>query len=550
MADDQGWGDLSFNGNQSVSTPHIDRIANEGIHFTNFYVCPVSSPTRAEFLTGRYALRGGVNDVSGGGERLNLDEITIADYFKQAGYATAAFGKWHNGTQYPYHPNARGFDTFYGFCSGHWGNYWNPMLELNGKIVSGKGFIIDDLTNKAIGYIKENKDNPFFIFIPYNTPHSPMQVPDKWWNKVKDRPIRQQTENEDVAFTKAALALTENIDWNVGRIMDTLDELGIDDNTIVIYLSDNGPNSDRWNGEMKGRKGFTDEGGVRSPLFIRWPLKIPAGSKSDQLSGIIDLLPTLLDMTDADRQYVNKLDGITLKSNIFQPGKLTDRTLISYWNNSMSVRMQNYLLDSENKLYDTEKDRSQKEDITDQNKRISEKMKKIKDNYHTEVLSTLPVKDNRPFIIAHPCEEYSKLPARDATAYGNIERSNRYPNSSYFMNWINTSDSICWQVKVEEAGTFEALIYYTCAQEDIGSILHLSIGDNKLISPLTEPNDVPMLGAELDRVPRAESYTKGFAPFSLGKIHLTKGEKTVTLKAGHIPGEEVMYFQMLVLRRM
>ena len=210
LSDDQGWGDLGFTGNTFVQTPNIDRIAHEGTILENFYVCPVSSPTRAEFLTGRYHVRSGVNSTTGGGERFNLGEKTIAEYFREAGYATSLFGKWHSGTQYPYHPNARGFEEFYGFCSGHWGNYWNPVLEHNGEIISGEGFIIDDLTDKALDYIRDHKEHPFFMFLSYNTPHSPMQVPDSWWNRVKDRTLSQRAtfpEQEDTTFTKAALAL-------------------------------------------------------------------------------------------------------------------------------------------------------------------------------------------------------------------------------------------------------------------------------------------------------------------------------------------------------
>src|SRR5512136_1913930 len=133
LADDQGWGDLSVHGNTNLATPKIDSLARDGALFERFYVCAVCAPTRAEFLTGRYHSRGGVRGVTSGVERLNLDEKTIADSFRAAGYATGAFGKWHNGTQYPYHPNARGFDEFYGFCSGHWGQYFDPLLEHNGK---------------------------------------------------------------------------------------------------------------------------------------------------------------------------------------------------------------------------------------------------------------------------------------------------------------------------------------------------------------------------------------------------------------------------------
>ena len=144
LTDDQGWGDLSMNGNTNLSTPHIDSLARDGASFDRFYVCPVCSPTRAEFLTGRYHPRSGVYSTSAGGERMDLDEATIAESFRAAGYATAAFGKWHNGMQYPYHPNGRGFDLYYGFCSGHWGNYFDPVLERNGQLVHGNGFVIDE----------------------------------------------------------------------------------------------------------------------------------------------------------------------------------------------------------------------------------------------------------------------------------------------------------------------------------------------------------------------------------------------------------------------
>jgi arylsulfatase A-like enzyme len=162
LADDQGWGDLSVHGNTNLNTPNIDSLARDGALFERFFVCPVCSPTRAEFFTGRYHPRGGVYSTSTGGERLNLDEKTIGDTFKAAGYATGAFGKWHNGMQYPYHPNARGFDEFYGFCSGHWGNYFSPVLEHNGTLVRGNGYITDDLTEHALAFIEQNKDRPCF----------------------------------------------------------------------------------------------------------------------------------------------------------------------------------------------------------------------------------------------------------------------------------------------------------------------------------------------------------------------------------------------------
>jgi arylsulfatase A-like enzyme len=170
LADDQGWGDLSLTGNTNLATPRIDSLARDGAMLDRFFVCAVCSPTRAEFRTGRYRTRGGVYSTESGGERLDLDKRTIGDVFRAAGYATGGFGKWHSGTQYPYHPSAHGFDEYLGFCSGHWGNYFNPILEHNGEIVRGEGYIADVLTDAALRFIDDDRQRPFFCYLPYNTP--------------------------------------------------------------------------------------------------------------------------------------------------------------------------------------------------------------------------------------------------------------------------------------------------------------------------------------------------------------------------------------------
>ncbi len=343
LSDDQGWGDLSVNGNTNLHTPNIDKLAETGVTFDRFYVCPVCSPTRAELLTGRYHVRGGVYSTSSGGERLDLDETTIAEVFKKAGYKTAAYGKWHNGMQPPYHPNARGFDDYYGFCSGHWGNYFNPMLEHNGEIVKGEGFIIDDLTNHGIDFIEKNQENPFFLYLPLNTPHSPMQVPNEYWEKFENKELEMRNrdpKSENIQHTKAALAMCENIDRNVGRINQKLEELGLSENTIVIYFSDNGPNGWRWNDGMKGKKGSTDEGGVRSPLFIKWPGKLKPGKKITIITAAIDLLPTLTDLAGIENLSKKPLDGISLKSLLLEENpEWSDRFIINHWGNKTSVKL-------------------------------------------------------------------------------------------------------------------------------------------------------------------------------------------------------------------
>ncbi len=553
LSDDQGWGDLSINGNSNISTPNIDLLAKNGAMFDRFYVSPVCSPTRAELLTGRYHVRGGVYSTSAGGERLDLDETTIAEIFKQAGYQTAAYGKWHNGMQYPYHPNARGFDDFYGFCSGHWGNYFSPVLEHNGKLVHGDGFIIDDFTNKAIAFIEANKDKPFFLYLPYNTPHSPMQVPDEWWKKFENKELdnlHRNPDKEDINHTRAALAMCENIDWNVGRLTSKLKEFGLEENTIIVYLSDNGPNGYRWNDNMKGKKGSTDEGGVRSPLIVQWKGQIEAGKQIPQIASAIDLFPTLAHM--AGIQFTNKkpLDGKTLYPLLFGDGAdWKDRLVINNWRKRISLRSQQYRLDNENNLYDMLNDPGQMIDVSEQFSEITMEMIQAKEQWKNEVLSELPLEDLRTFPVGHPSFEYTQIPARDGIAHGNIQRSNRWPNCSYFTNWNSIDDKITWDVEVLEDGEFEVILYYTCSHANTGSTIELSFGLDKLQRKIAESHEPLLEGMENDRVVRAESYVKDFKPWKMGTIHLTEGQGTLTLRATEIPGSEAMDFRLMMLKR-
>ncbi len=553
LTDDQGWGDLSISGNTNLETPNIDRLAKTGVTFNHFFVSPVCSPTRAELLTGRYHPRGGVYSTSAGGERLDVDETTIADYLREAGYATAAYGKWHNGMQPPYHPNARGFDDFYGFCSGHWGDYFSPMLEHNGKIVKGNGFVIDDFTDKGIDFITQNKNRPFFLYLPYNTPHSPMQVPDKWWDKFKDKDLKmlhRDPEKEDIPFTRAALAMCENIDWNVGRIISRVEELGLMENTIIIYMSDNGPNSWRWNGGMKGRKGSVDEGGVRVPMFIKWDGVLPAGITFQEIAGSIDLLPTLAGLVGLNLQPHKQFDGISLKPHIdSETREQEERFLYSHWNGRVSIRSNNFRFDDSGQLFDMVNDPEQTTDVSEKYPGVAASMKEAKKNWEADVLSELPESDNRPFIIGHPDYKYTHIPARDGIPYGNIERSNQYPNDSFFTNWTSVADSIVWDAEVPAEGNFEVEIYYTCPPEAVGSAIKLSFAGKSLSAKISKAHNPPLKGMENDRVERMESYVKDFIPMKAGTIYLPQGKGKLTLKATDITGSSVMDFRLIVFKR-
>lgn len=553
ITDDQGWGDLSKNGNTQIATPNLDRMASNGVSFDRFFVAPVCSPTRAELLTGRYHVRGGVYSTSAGGERLDTEETTIADLFKKAGYATAAYGKWHNGMQPPYHPNARGFDDFYGFCSGHWGNYFDPVLEHNGQLVRGEGFLTDDITDKGLTFIENHSQQPFFLYLPYNTPHSPMQVPERWWHKFKEGPLPLKgsvPEREKELHTRAALAMCENIDWNVGRVLDKVDQLGLAENTIILFLSDNGPNGHRWNGGMKGTKGSTDEGGVRSPLIMQWKNKLEAGKTIANIAAAIDLLPTLTDLAGISTITNKPLDGISIKPLLLEKNPTwADRILVNNWKEKTSVRNQQYRLDHKDQLFDMVADPSQTTDISTLQPEVFKELVAVKHTFLEEVYSELPTKDDRAFPIGAPNFSFTQLPARDAIAHGNIQRSNRWPNCSFYSNWTSIADSITWDVDVLTAGEYEVQLYYTCPPESIGSTIELRLNNATLSTTIQQAHDPPLYGMEHDRFERGESYVKDFKPINMGVISLEKGKGRLTLAATDIPGKEVMDFRLLMFNR-
>ncbi len=553
MADDQGWGDLSLHGNVNLSTPNIDSLAVNGVQFDRFFVDPVCSPTRAALLTGRYAVRGGVYSTSAGGERLDLDEKTLPEYFESAGYATGAFGKWHNGMQPPYHPNSRGFDEFYGFCSGHWGSYFSPMLEHNGQIIQGDGYLPDDLTNRAIDFIAQHQDKPFLVYLPFPTPHAPMQVPDDWWEKVKDRPLlnrHRNPEREDTTFTRAALAMVEDIDWNVGRLIAHLRKLHLEENTIILYLTDNGPNSWRWNGDMKGRKAKTDEGGVRSPLLIQWKGQLPVGKTIQPIASVHDLLPTLADLAGIPFDPPKPLDGKSLKSLLLEKNThWPERLIINQWGDRISVRSQHFRLSHDGQLFDMNADPGQRKDVSHAHPEIHKTLIKAQEKFRKEVLSELNPNQKRAFAVGHPDHVFTQLPARDAIATGTIERSNRWPNCSYYTNWTNTNDSIYWDVEVLKPGLYQATLYYTCAEENTGAAFRLSANGTAIDFQISDAHNPPLEGARYDRTPRDVSYVKDWKPLKVGNLQLKRGQQRLALSAKDIPGAQGFDFRLLQLDR-
>jgi arylsulfatase A-like enzyme len=552
LTDDQGWGDLSVNGNTNLATPNIDTLARDGATFENFYVCAVCAPTRAEFLTGRYYPRTGVSGVSEGAGRLNPDETTLADVLKARGYQTGAFGKWHNGTQSPYHPNDRGFDEFYGFTSGHWGHYFSPPLDHNGQKVRGNGFVVDDFTDHALQFIEDNQDQPFFCYLPYNTPHSPMMISDQFYNKFADAdlPLRNRdSKREDLMMTRAALAMCENIDWNVGRVLERLKELGIRDNTIVIYFSDNGPNSVRWNGGMKGKKGSNDEGGLRSPFFIRWPDQIPARLSVPQVTGAIDLLPTLTELVGGNLPTHKPLDGRSFTSLL--KNKSPDwapREIFSFRRDQVSVRTDRFRLDAEGRLYDIAADRGQYTDVASDHPLEHARLQQLAADHRAVMLQDIARNADRPFTVGFAPK--TTLPARDGIPHGTIQRSSKAPNNSFFKNWTSEDDAITWSVEIGQAATYEATVHYTCAQENIGATIQLTIdGGDQTSANVRTAFDPPLYDKSQERVENSHYFVKDFAPLELGSIDLEVGRATLRLTAPNITGAQAIDVHSIELVR-
>lgn len=303
LTDDQGYGDLGCYGSEDIATPNIDRLCEQGMKFNSFYVHNRCSPTRMAFMTGSHSHRAGLSKVVYRKDRMGIhaDEITIAEQLKKAGYATGIVGKWHLGEFEEFNPVNHGFDFFHGFmeCDDNRTTAICRNLEIVEKIKSKTdGIHSPKLLAAGIEFIEENKDQPFFLYYASPLPHT------KWKPMEKFAGSSEQGTYGDVI---------QEIDWQVGALLDALDAHGLADNTLVVYASDNGP---QLNVEGYGSAGvlrdgkWTDfEGGIRVPCIMRWPGKIPAGSSNNEITGIIDMLPTFSAIAGVDVPTDRILDG-------------------------------------------------------------------------------------------------------------------------------------------------------------------------------------------------------------------------------------------------
>lgn len=553
MTDDQGWGDVRSHGNDQIDTPNHDRIASEGARFDRFFVSPVCAPTRASLLTGRYHLRGGVHNVTRGEETMRASEVTLAEVFKANGYATGAFGKWHNGAHYPQHPLGQGFDEFLGFCAGHWNLYFDTPLEHNGEPVKGKGFIIDHLTDATMDFIRKNRSQPWFAFVPYNTPHSPFQVPEKYFKKHKDRGL-----DDELA---CVYGMVENIDDNLGRLLKLLTDLRLANNTIVIFLTDNGANTDRYNDGMKGRKGSLHEGGSRVPFFLRWPGHIKPGTVVKPIAMHIDVLPTLVELCGLKKVQTPPLDGRSLVPLLKgDPTDWPQRTLFTQWGGNLekvnrgAVRTDRWRLVKERgdwELYDMPADPGQARNVAAAHPEVMKELSIAFDAWWKDVTEDgfAPI----PTEIGHPQAPQVTLPGHEALLQPALGEGISYFGrngwaNDWVDNWTSTNSFPAWPVDIVRAGNYEISFQYACQPADVGACLRVEVGGKTLEGVVSQPHAAPAIPAA-DLVGRKEAPERQWATMSLGTMPLPKGLTRLEVKALSKPGKKVIELKAVQVKR-
>ncbi|MCI0719873.1 MAG: arylsulfatase [Acidobacteria bacterium] len=429
ITDDQGYGDLGAHGNPKLRTPNLDRLAGESVAFQSFYVSPVCSPTRASLLTGRYNYRTGVVDTYLGRSLMHPDEVTLAEMLATAGYRTGIFGKWHLGDNYPMRAMDQGFQEALTLNGGGIGqpsdppggeSYFDPILFGTGKPQETSGYVSDVITSAALSFIEKNRDRPFFTYLAFNAPHTPLEVPEKDHRTYQQMNLKREDfpsaghpipQNFDPETTARIYGMVENIDQNVGRLLQKLDELKLSEHTIVIFLTDNGPQQPRYNAGMFQRKGSTHEGGIRVPCFVRWAGKFAAGRKVDRVAAHIDVTPTLLEICAVTKPVGVKFDGVSLLRLLKgEPASWHERTLFFQWHRgdvperyrAFAARSQTYKLVQPKgsgegqtpmawqpvfKLYDMMRDPLEMHDVAATQPEVVARMKRDYDEWFKDVTS-------------------------------------------------------------------------------------------------------------------------------------------------------------------
>ena len=454
ITDDQGYGDLGISGNSLIKTPVIDRFAKQSLRFNDFHVSPVCAPTRSSLMTGRSSLRTGIRDTYNGGAIMAPNEITIAEILKQAGYTTGLFGKWHLGDNFPSRPMDQGFDESLMHLSGGMGqvgdvttyfqkdsSYFNPVLWKNGQKESFKGYCSDIFAANAIQFIEKNKSNPFFCYLSFNAPHTPLQVPEYYDQMYKNvdpsieferkNPMHLKMTEKDKEDARKVYGMVSNIDDNIGKLLKKIADLGIEENTIIIFMTDNGPQQLRYTAGMRDKKGSVYNGGTRVPFFLKYPALSKESKVIETMSAHFDVLPTLSELCHVDLPKDRKIDGKSLVPLI--KGKKvdwSDRSLFSYWTrkypelyNSMAIQKAEYKLVGQTnynasiedfELYHLKNDPEELHNIVKENKAIALKLKAELDLIYQDLIRSKNLINPPKIIVGSKKENPLTLNRNDA----------------------------------------------------------------------------------------------------------------------------------------
>ena len=429
MTDDQG-NNVGYQGNPHVTTPHIDMLAEQSVRLTNFHQMPMCTASRAGLMSGKYAEQTGAWRTSLGRTMMRGDTYTIAEAFRDNGYVTGQFGKWHLGDNWPMRPQDQGFDEVVGLRCGavgqiadYWGNdYFDDTYYHNGQPQQYEGYCTDVFFNEAIRFIKEKKDKPFFVYLAPNITHLPLKVAEKYSKPHIDAGI-----DEKLAIL---YGMTDNLDENVGRLMVCLNETGLAENTIILMTTDDGVQGaaisrtpDYWNMGLRGKKGSQEEGGHRVFSFLHWPAgNVGAGTKNDTLISVQDVYPSLLDLCGLDAPKNVEFSGRSFKPYLENPldPEDDDRTIFFYYfnpkkldqrQNQTCVIWKNWRLIANEQLYDISKDWMQENDVAAEFPEVVEKLTAEFDAYHAKgkTLVQEPVR----FVLGDPRAPVVDLTSQD-----------------------------------------------------------------------------------------------------------------------------------------
>lgn len=541
MTDDQGFGDLGINKNPNIITPNIDQFASESVQFDNFFVSPVCAPTRASLMTGRYSLRTGVRDTYNGGAIMSNTETTIAEILKEADYSTGIFGKWHLGDNYPFRPSEQGFDESIIHLAGGIGqvgdftnyykgntSYFDPILWKNNKKNQYDGYCSDIFAENAVKFIEKNKNKPFFCYLSFNAPHTPLQVPKKYYNMYKDldpevgfmdESLASKMSEKDKEDARRIYGMVTNIDDNVGKVLNKLTELGIEEETIIIFMTDNGPQQFRYNSNMKGLKGTVYNGGTRVPFYIKYAEKFKNSKVISRMSAHIDILPTILELCNLKIPSDRKIDGQSLVP-LINSKPFNDRHLFSYWTRrfpekyiNMSIQNDNYKLVGNNdyngkikdfELYDLIADPLESKNVINQNIEIAKSFKIEMDNSIDDLLSSENIKNPPRIIIGSEFENPTVLNRNDASGERGI--------------WAQNDIYSYWKVNFKK-GTYDFKFKFKDSITSKGTLFTeinnrvYSKKTEKVVYSTLEMNDISIENSEVDLISFLKLNNKKIFPF-------------------------------------